>query len=146
MATISSPETNDDCYDLSISCRPNAVVLYNPYFKCEASLSPPNYLRPGLPPFITFLGDRDPAITVESILDFHQSLKALDCDSEFYVGKGGKHGLCNGRNAFNPYFYWSLELIDQFLVQHGILGGKSLVTRPQGVRSLESGRDYESFL
>ena len=144
MATLTSPETNDDCYDLSISCEPNAVILYNPYFKCEASLSPPNFLRAGLPPFITFLGDQDPAISVESMVEFHEALKAHGGASEFYVGKGGKHGLCNGRNSHNPFFYWSLELEDQFLVKHGILSGESLVTRPTGVKVLQPRTDYDS--
>lgn len=145
MATLTSHETNDDCYDLSISCEPNAVILYNPYFKCEASLSPPNFLSAGLPPFITFLGDEDPAITVESLVDFHEALKAQGGASEFYVGKGGKHGLCNGRNPKNPYFYWSLELSDQFLVKHGILSGESLVTRPAAVKVLQPETDYDSY-
>ena len=76
MATLTSPETNDAVYDLSISCVPNAVILYNPYFKCEASLSPPNFVVDGLPPMITFLGSEDPAITVESIVAFNDDLKA----------------------------------------------------------------------
>jgi acetyl esterase len=145
MATLTSPETNDDCYDLSISCEPNAVILYNPYFKCEASLSPPNFLRVGLPPFITFLGDQDPAISVESMVEFHHALKSHGGASEFYVGKGGKHGLCNGRNPHNPYFYWSVELEDQFLVKHRILSGESLVTRPTGVKVLQPQTDYDSY-
>ena len=145
MATLTSHETNDNCYDLSISCEPNAVILYNPYFKCEASLSPPNFLSAGLPPFITFLGDEDPAITVESLVDFHEALQAQGGASEFYVGKGGKHGLCNGRNPYNPYFYWSLELSDQFLVKHGILSGESLVARPERVKVLQPQTDYDSY-
>lgn len=145
MATLTSPETNDDCYDLSISCEPNAVILYNPYFKCEASLSPPNFVRADLPPFITFLGSEDPAITVDSIVKFHEDLKAQGGASEFYVGKGGKHGLCNGRNPNNPFFYWSLELEDQFLVKHGLLSGESLVQRPQGVKVLQPEVDYECY-
>jgi len=145
MATLSSPETNDDCYDFSISCVPNAVILYNPYFKCEASLSPPNFLRAGLPPFITFLGSEDPAITVESIVEFHEALKSHGGASEFYVGKGGKHGLCNGRNPRNPYFYWSLELEDQFLVKHGIIEGPSLVEVPAGVRRLVAVEDFYAY-
>jgi len=121
------------------------VILYNPYFKCEASLSPPNFLRAGLPPFITFLGDQDPAISVESMVEFHEALKAQGGASEFYVGKGGKHGLCNGRNPHNPYFYWSVELEDQFLVKHGILSGESLVARPTGVKVLQPQTDYDSY-
>ena len=127
------PGANDDCYDLSISCVPNAVVLYNPYFKCQADLSPPNFVKEGLPPFITFLGDQDPAIKVEDLNEFHEALKAAGNDSEYYVGKGGMHGFCNGRNPHNPFFYWSLELEDRFLVKHGMLTGSSKVRRPVGV-------------
>jgi acetyl esterase/lipase len=145
MATLTAPFTNDACYDLSISCEPNAVILYNPYFRCAPALSPPNFLRPGLPPFITFLGDQDPAISVASLEDFHNQLKAYGGDSEYYVAKGGKHGLCNGRNPRNPFFYWSLELEDQFLVKHGILSGPSLVQHPQGVKVLQPETDYISY-
>ena len=141
-AMIDSAETNDDAYDLSISCVPNAVILYNPFFKCAASLSPPNFVREGLPPTITFLGDKDPAIPVESLLSFHKDLKTCGNDSEFYVGLGGKHGLCNGRNRKNTFFYWSLELADQFLVKHGILSGDSKVVVPKGVKKLAPVVDY----
>lgn len=144
VATLTSPMTNDDSYDLSISCVPNAVVAYNPYYKCEASLSPPNFVTEGLPPLITFLGDKDPAITVESLVAFQKDYRARGNASELYIAAGGKHGLCNGRNPQNPYFYWSLALIDQFLVKYGILNGTSLVTIPSGVKELEQG-DYRTF-
>lgn len=145
LATLTSLETNDDCYDLSISCVPNAVVAYNPYYKCPPSLSPPNFITGDLPPFITFLGDKDPAIKVESLVDFHRDLIAAGNVSEFYVAKGGKHGLCNGRNRHNPYFYWSLELVDQFLVKQGFLSGESLVQRPADVRDLQLNDDYIAY-
>ena len=120
---------------LSVSCVPNAVILYNPYWVtgCAPAMTPPNFVKAGAPPSITFLGDGDPIITVESLKAFHEALKAAGNDSEFYVGKGGKHGFCNGRNKRNPFFYWSLELTDQFLVKHGILTGPSEVKRPAGV-------------
>lgn len=146
VAMIQTPETSDDVYDRSISTVPSAVILYNPYFKCAAELSPPTYVTEGLPPMITFLGDEDSAITVESLLEFHEDLKAKGNVSEYYVGKGGKHGLCNGRNGRNPFFYWSLELEDQFLVKHGILEGESLVTIPEGVRELQPETDFISHL
>lgn len=128
---------NDDYYDRTISCMPNAVILYNPYFKCRPDLSPPNFIKGGLPPMITFLGDRDPAITVKELNRFHESLKIAGNDSEYYVGKGGVHGFCNGRNPMNPFFYWSLELEDRFLVKHGILSGDPQVRRPPGVGQAE---------
>ena len=126
---------NDTGDDLSISCVPNAVVLYNPYWitGCPPELTPPNFVREGLPPFITFIGDQDSAIKVDGLNAFHEALQAAGNVSEFYVGQGGKHGLCNGRDKMNPFFYWSLELEDAFLVKYGILSGSSKVKRPAGV-------------
>ena len=130
-------KVNDQSDDLSISCKPSAVVLYNPYFKCEEQLSPPNFVVEGLPPMISFLGSEDPAITVESLKAFHENLKKAGNVSEFYVGKGGKHGFCIGLNKQNRFFYWSLELVDAFLVKHSILTDEHLVVRPDGVESLQ---------
>lgn len=135
-AAITGDHTNDDSFDPAISCVPNAVILTSPYFKCETSLSPPYHVKPGLPPFITFLGELDPAIKVEELLSFHDSLLAADVDSEYYVGKGGLHGFCNGRNPRNEFFYWSVELADRFLTRHGILTGAPRVLIPDGVRRL----------
>lgn len=129
-------KVNDQGDDLAISCKPNAVVLYNPYYKCRDELSPPNFVVEGLPPMISFLGSEDPAITVESLRAFHEDLIKAGNVSEFYVGKGGKHGFCIGTNEQNRFFYWSLELVDAFLVRNGILTGMNLVVRPEGVEPL----------
>ncbi len=136
LATIMAKETNDSSDDLSISCRPDAVILTNPYFKCVSYLSPPGYIVGGLPPFITFLGDDDVAITVDEMKAFSSALKKAGNYAELYIGKGGKHGFCNGRDSSNPYFYWSAELEDNFLVKQGILTGPSLVKIPAGVVAL----------
>ncbi len=144
LATITSPETNDDSYDPSISPVPNALILYNPYFKCSPELSPPNFVAEGLPPVITFLGDKDPIITVESLREFHDALKKAGNVSALYVGKGGKHGFCNGRNPRNPFFHWSLELADQFLVKQGFLSGAPLVKIPAGVKTLQA-EDFDIY-
>lgn len=143
LATLTNPDTNDKGDDLSISCKPDAVILYNPYMKCKAELSPPAHVVKGLPPFITFLGDQDQAITVAEIKSFHDTLKSAGNSSLLYIGKGAKHGFCNGRNPNNPFFYWSLELEDQFLVKHGILTGPSKVEIPDGVKRLMSG-DFDA--
>ncbi|MHC4221144.1 MAG: alpha/beta hydrolase [Planctomycetota bacterium] len=143
-ATITSKETNDDCYETSISCKPNAVVLYNPFFKCQPKLSPPNYIDKALPPFITFQGDRDPAISVEEMKEFHNALKQADNASVLYIGKGGRHGFCIGIRENNHFFFWSLKLVDQFLVKHGILSGTSMVTVPDGIKQLQQG-DYDIY-
>jgi acetyl esterase len=134
-AMIRGRETYDDP-DETISCIPNAIILTNPWFRCADSLSPPKHVRSGLPPVITFIGDQDPAIPVASLRDFDTSLRAAGVPSELHVGVGGKHGFCNGRNPRNPFFWWSLELSDRFLVKHGLLTGPSLINIPAGVRRI----------
>jgi acetyl esterase len=136
-AMITAPEVNDNAYDLSISCVPNAVVGYNPWFRCEPELNPQDNVRPGLPPTIVFLGSKDP-LPVPEMRGFHGKMIAAGNDSEFYVGVGAGHGFCNGRNPVNPYFYWSLELVDRFLVKHGLLSGKHNIQRPEGLPAVES--------
>jgi acetyl esterase len=144
LATIVDPSVNHEDDDLKVSCVPNAVILYNPYFKCQPSLSPSKHIKKDLPPMVTFLGSEDHAITIESLLEFHSNLKKHGNASEFYVGNGGKHGFCNGRNTKNKFFYWSLELEDQFLIKHGMLGGEPKVMRPRSVHKLQN-REYKAF-
>ena len=154
-ATLTDPKTNDDCFDLSISCVPQAVILTCPWFKTSADMCPPKHLREGLPPFLTFAGGADHAIPVSEMVEFHQALKAKSIPSELYIGNKGKHGFCNGRNPYNRFFYWSINLADQFLVKHGILDGASMVSIPKiekgfgsslkEVRELAES-EYQSFL
>jgi acetyl esterase len=143
-ATLTDPETNDDCFDPSISCVPQAVILTCPWFKTSPEMCPPKHLREGLPPFITFAGGADHAIPVSEMEEFHQALKAKSIPSELYIGNQGKHGFCNGRNPYNAFFYWSISLADQFLVKHGILDGVSNMTIPKEVKQLKE-NDFQVY-
>ena len=143
-ATLTDPRTNDDCFDLSISCVPQAVILTCPWFKTSVDMCPPKHLREGLPPFLTFAGGADHAIPVLEMVEFHQALKAKSIPSELYIGNKGKHGFCNGRNPYNRFFYWSINLADQFLVKHGILEGVSNMTTPKEVKQLTE-KDFQAY-
>ena len=143
-ATLTDPKTNDDCFDLSISCVPQAVILTCPWFKTSPDMCPPKHLREGLPPFLTFAGGADHAIPVSEMEEFHQALKAKSIPSELYIGNQGKHGFCNGRNPYNRFFYWSINLADQFLVKHGILEGVSNMTIPKEVKQLTE-NDFQVY-
>jgi len=101
-------------------------------------------LREGLPPFLTFAGGADHAIPVSEMEEFHQALKAKGIPSELYIGNQGKHGFCNGRNPYNRFFYWSINLADQFLVKHGILEGVSNMTIPKEVKQLKE-NDFQVY-
>ncbi len=131
-AMITAADTNDDVDDLSIPCAPNAVILYNAWLKCQASLSPLQHVQPGLPPLVMFHGDQDPT-PVPEMLAFQRALAEAGNVAELYVGHGGQHGFCNGRNPANRYFYWALELADRFLVRQRILDGTDNVQRPPGL-------------
>ncbi|MDG1355696.1 MAG: alpha/beta hydrolase [Opitutales bacterium] len=151
-ATLSDPRTNDDVYNLSISCVPQVVVLTCPWFKTSPDLCPPKHLREGVPPFITFAGGSDTAISVAEMIEFHQALKKQNIVSELYIGNQGKHGFCNGRNPYNRFFYWSVDLTDRFLVKQGILNEASIPKLKQGfgatgkkLRILREA-EYQSFL
>jgi len=144
LAMIRDEEVNDHSYDLSISCIPDAVILWNPWFKCEERLSPTHNVDKGLPPFCIFSGGNDQAIPVQEMVDFHDALGEAGNASLLYIGKEGKHGFCNGRNVLNPFFYWSLELGDLFLSAHGILSGESLVVVPEGVAQLQED-EYDTY-
>ena len=143
-ATLTDPKTNDACFDLSISCVPQAVILTCPWFKTSPDMCPPKHLREGLPPFITFAGGADHAIPVSEMEEFHQALKAKSIPSELYIGNQGKHGFCNGRNPYNAFFYWSISLADQFLVKYGILDGVSNMTIPKEVKQLKE-NDFQVY-
>ena len=151
-ATLTDTKTNDDAYELSISCVPQAVVLTCPWFKTSPDLSPPKHLREGVPPFITFAGGSDTAISVTEMIEFHQALKKQNIVSELYIGNQGKHGFCNGRNPYNRFFYWSVALTDRFLVKQGILNEASIPKLKQGFgatgKKLRIIREaeYQSFL
>ena len=151
-ATLSDPRTNDDVYNLSISCVPQVVVLTCPWFKTSPDLCPPKHLREGVPPFITFAGGSDTAISVAEMIEFHQALKKQNIVSELYIGNQGKHGFCNGRNPYNRFFYWSVDLTDRFLVKQGILHEASIAMFKQGFgatgKKLRKVRktEYQSFL
>ncbi|TRX59236.1 alpha/beta hydrolase [Fulvivirga sp. M361] len=136
-AMITDPKSNDDVYNLSISCIPNGLILYNPYFKCEEWLSPKHHIVEGLPPTIIFSGGADPVVLEQEMVDFNNSVKQAGNISELYIGKNRRHGFCIGIKKTNRFFYWSLELADQFLSKQGILSGKPMVERPDGVLPLK---------
>jgi len=134
-AMITDKESNDDTYDLSISSVPNAVVGFNPWFRCKPELNPQDNVTSGLPPTIVFHGSEDP-LPVPEMKAFHDKMVAAGNVSAFYVGKGGKHGFCVGLNPHKPFSYWAVETTDRFLVKHGILTGQDNLKRPKGLKKV----------
>lgn len=103
-------ETNED---LSISSRPNAMVLFNPVLDTsekgygmrsvgeerKTDISPNHHIRPGIVPTIVFHGTADKTVPFENAQRFYSLMTEAgnECKLEPYEGKG--HGFFNG-----PFF------------------------------------------
>lgn len=136
-ATITHPASNHAADDLAVSPKPAAIILYNPWFKCADALNPVKHLSRDLPPVITFIGGKDRGIAVGEMLAVHQAIKKQGTASTLCIGNDGGHGFCNGRNPRNAFYYWSVELADQFLAEHGIITGPAQVNPAAGVDRLQ---------
>ena len=145
-ATVTRPESGHPD-DPEVSCRPDVLILSSPYWVtgCSPEDTPTNFIVPGLPPTIAFLGDSDTAIRIDFLMDFHERLKKAGNASELHIGIGGKHGFINGRNPANKFFPWALGLQEVFLVKHGILpDAPAKMELPPGVPELREGVDFIS--
>jgi acetyl esterase/lipase len=122
--------------DLSISSKPNALVLYNPvydnspdlgygYSRIQAwypAISPAQNITSDDPPTIVFLGTKDIHIPVEVAERFRDKMIEQGIETELYLYDGQKHGFFNtGRFGFED----TLAKSDAFLVKLGYLTGSA---------------------
>jgi acetyl esterase len=123
---------NEESDDLSVSCVPDALVLFNPVFdngpggygyervgEQYKDFSPLHNLRKGMPPAIVFLGTEDELIPVETASYFKTVMEKVGsrCDLFLYEGEG--HGFFNYRNLEN--YKSTVSRADKFLVSLGYL-------------------------
>jgi acetyl esterase/lipase len=131
-ATALIEEYNEDSDDLSVSCVPKALVLFNPVidngpggygFERIGSeyknFSPLHNLKKGTPATIIFLGTNDNLIPVETAEYYKTVMEKVGsrCDLKLYEGEG--HGFFN-YNKFDNYKK-TVFAADQFLQSLGYL-------------------------
>ena len=129
---------NDPADDLTISCIPNALVLFNPVIdngpggygyerisEAYKSFSPLHNITMGAPPTIMFLGTNDPLIPVETAQYYKTVMEKVGskCALKLYEGQG--HGFFNYRNF--EYYEKTVSAADQFLQSIGYLNGKPVI-------------------
>ncbi|WP_235296266.1 alpha/beta hydrolase [Portibacter marinus] len=125
-------EFNDASDDLSVSCKPNALVLYNPVIDNGPGgygyerigdqykdFSPLHNIRPGAPPTIFFLGTRDSLVPVETAEYYCMVMKAISSPCTLHLYEGQGHGFFNYRNF--DYYKLTVEETDHFLQVNGYL-------------------------
>ncbi|MFH4967712.1 alpha/beta hydrolase [Gaetbulibacter sp. M240] len=124
--------------DLSISSKPNALVLFNPvydnskdgygYRKMKGrylEISPLHNITTGAPPTIIFFGTKDKTTPVASSKAFEQKMKTVGSRCDLYLYDGAEHAFFNR----NPYFEDTLKKTDAFLRSEDYIDGKSTINK-----------------
>lgn len=123
---------NEISDNLEVSCKPNALVLFNPAIDngpggigysrigpAYKDFSPLHNIKNGAPPTIILQGTKDYLIPVETVQYYKTVMKKIGsrCDLHLYQGKN--HGFFN-YNKFQNYKTTLVE-VDQFLQSLGYL-------------------------
>jgi len=130
--------------DTSVSCRPSALVLFNPvvdlrnldlqgWKAAEApgstlveQLSPVVHMTRSLPPTILFYGTEDKFLAQGRAM--LAKAKELACRAELYTAAGMPHGFFNRP----PWQEITLRQADAFLASLGYLKGEPTIPPPAG--------------
>jgi acetyl esterase len=133
------PGLDDPQDDRSVSCRPDALVLFNPVFnngpgewghqrvgERYREFSPAHHITAGAPPTIVFLGDEDKLIPQRVLTDFQAQMKQAGARCEAHVYPKVGHGFFNK----DPYQTLTLIESDKFLASLGWLKGPPAVSPP----------------
>lgn len=112
--------------DLSVSCKPNALILFNPVIDNSPGgfgferigneykrFSPLHNIKKGIPPTIIFLGTKDKIVPVETVKYFQKSMEKVGSKCELKLYEGEEHGFFNYRNLNN--YYLTIIEMDRFL-------------------------------
>lgn len=134
-AAIATVPGCDDDFDQSVSCKPDALILFNPVFDNGPGgygharlgdrwreLSPAHNIAAGFPPAIVFLGTEDKLIPVETAQSFAAKVHAVGgrCDLKLYEGSG--HGFFN-RGRKGSRYDETVADMTAFLVDLGWIAG-----------------------
>ena len=141
-ATATLPGLDTATDDKSVSCRPDALVLFNPgtvmapfpgldlkgfgagldkaRFGCEPTeISPLHHVAKGAPPTIVFHGKADTTVPYATVEKFAAVMKAAGNRCELVGYEGEKHGFFN-----QSKYAETLAATDDFLVSLGYLPKK----------------------
>lgn len=123
---------NEEGEDTSISCRPNALVLFNPVFdngpdgyghdrvkEYWKAFSPMHNIDGSTPPTTVFLGTQDKLIPVATAEKYKQLMEKAGVRCDLHLYQDQPHGFFNAAR-YNE----TLLEADKFLISLGYLGGK----------------------
>lgn len=125
-ATALINDYNESTDNLSISCVPNALALFNPVVdngpggygyerigKAYLTFSPLHNITKGAPPTILFLGTNDNLIPVQTVKNYQQAMEQVNSRCELHLYEGQPHGFFNYKNF--EYYKKTVSQLDLFL-------------------------------
>jgi acetyl esterase len=132
-------ERYDEVSDnVSISCKPNALVLFNPVIDngpggygyerigdAYKSFSPLHNIEKGAPPTIIFQGTNDNLIPVETVKYYQTVMRKVGSRCDLFLYEGKEHGFFN-YNKFDNYKSTVSET-DNFLQSLGYLKKEPII-------------------
>jgi len=131
-ATALIDSYNEEGDELSISCIPDALVLFNPVIdngpggygferigEAYHVFSPLHNIRQGAPPTIIFLGTEDQLIPVETVQYYKKVMEKVGSRCDLFLFEGEAHGFFN-YGKFDNY-QKTLSEANQFLISLGYL-------------------------
>jgi acetyl esterase/lipase len=137
-ATALISKYNEPGEDLSVSCIPNALVLFNPVIDngpggygydrigdAYKDFSPLHNIRAGAPPTIFFLGTKDKLIPVETADYYRTVMEKVGSRCDLFLYEGQSHGFFNVRNR--EYYNKTVGEADKFLISLGYLRGNPCI-------------------
>ncbi|MBJ6368510.1 alpha/beta hydrolase [Snuella sedimenti] len=124
------------CEDLSISSKPNALILFNPVYDNSKNgfgyarmngryieISPLHNVTKGAPPTIVFFGTKDKTTPVASSRLYENKMKTVGSRCDLFLYEGAEHAFFNK----GDYFIDTLRKVDAFLVSLGYLKGEPTI-------------------
>ena len=137
-ATALIDDYNEMSDDVSINCKPNSLVLFNPVIDngpggvgynrigdAYKNFSPLHNIENGAPPTIIFLGTNDYLIPVETIKYYQTVMQKVGSICELHLYEGKEHGFFN-YNKFENYKD-TITHTDKFLISLGYLNQEPIV-------------------
>ncbi len=120
---------NEADEDVSVSCAPNALVLFNPVYDNGPEgwghgtvkdywreFSPLHNINAQMPATVVFLGTKDNLIPVSTAQKFQSKMRSLGIRSDLHLYEGEKHGFFN-----KSKYEETLIETDKFLTSLGYL-------------------------
>lgn len=137
-ATALITDYNESTDNTSVSCIPNALVLFNPVFDngpggygyerigdTYKQFSPLHNIVSGAPPTIVFLGEKDHLVPVETAKYYKMVMEKVNSRCDLFLYEGQEHGFFNYKNL--EYYKKTVFGTDTFLQSIGFLSTDPIV-------------------